>query len=645
REVATPGNRRADYPLISCTDCGPRYTIIEAMPYERSRTSLGRFELCERCRQEYAHPADRRFHAQTIGCSDCGPHIWCSDRSGRIVADRHAALAAATRLVRDGGILALRGIGGYQLVCDATNEATVARLRARKGRPTKPLAVMVGSLAEGERLAYVEAAGREALISLGNPIVLLPVRPGNGLSPGIHPGLATVGLLLPTTAVHALLLAACQRPLVVTSGNSEGEPLAVDEGPALERLQEIADLWLHHDRPIVHPVDDSVVRIIGGTAVTIRLARGLAPLPLVLPAGPVALAVGGHQKAALALSNGTQSILGGHVGDLEGIATRERWIDQASALATLYGADLTHARWLHDAHPDYFTTRWAQERSGGRALAIQHHHAHVVAGMLEQGWLDREVLGVAFDGTGFGPEGTIWGGEFLLATASQFRRVAHLAEFRMAGGTAAIREPGRVALALVRESQGETAWPSGYTAAMRKDAAPLERLLKSPRWSPRTTSAGRLFDGVAALTLGIDRAAYEGEPAMRLEGICDRNAAGSYRLNVVEGNPRQIDWRPMIGELLDDLARGETPGAVSQRFHRGLAVAIATVCRQFAPLPVVLTGGVFQNQVLTELVLEEMTGSNQLVGLPGTIPPNDGGLAAGQLAVGLARMTEEGKCG
>lgn len=638
-ELADERDRRCGYPLISCAACGPRYSIITSMPYERSRTEMARFTLCARCQAEYTNPADRRFHAQTNACQDCGPQIWCGERGGRLVARNGEALRAAVDGLQRGLIIALRGLGGYQLLCDATSDSAVARLRERKRRSKKPLAVMVADFAAAERLAEIDGVSRTALVSAENPIVVLRARAESGLAAALHPGLDTVGVMLPGTPLHWLLSREFGKPLVVTSGNREGEPLAIEVAESLDTLKEIADLWLHHDRQIAHPLDDSVVRIIAGRPVTLRLARGMAPLPLELPSGVSAAALGGHQKVAIAISNGVQAVLGPHIGDLAGTKMRERFTEQVQQTLQLYGA--TAPRWIHDLHPDYFTTHFAQDQKGGRGV-VQHHHAHVAAVMLEQGWLDREVLGVACDGSGYGANGTVWGGEFLLATVASYRRVGHLREFHLIGGEAAIREPWKIAVALLQQAAGPKSFTRVFTERLQERATRLLPLLNRPQVSPRTTSAGRLFDAVAAVVLGLERSEYEGYPAMLLEAVADRNADRAYTFLIEEGDPLQVDWRPMMKELVSDVRKKVPPGTMAMRFHRGLAEAIAVVCRQFSPRPVVLGGGVFQNQLLTELIVDALAGGNQQLGLPGRIPPNDGGLAAGQLAVALAPTVRKG---
>jgi hydrogenase maturation protein HypF len=444
-----------------------------------------------------------------------------------------------------------------------------------------------------------------------------------------------VGLLLPTTPLHWQLAQSCGRPLVATSGNREGDPLAAEVDEAHEQLAPIADTWLHHDRPIVRPIDDSVVRIMAGRQVTLRLARGLAPLPLDLPCGRPILALGGQQKVALALANGAQAVLGPHVGDLDGVGTRERYLAHLRQLVDLYGAEPELL--VHDLHPDYFTTQWASQHELP-TIAVQHHHAHVVAGMLEHHWFDRKVLGIAFDGTGYGTDGTIWGGELLLTTASEFRRVGRLRPFRLVGGEAAIREPWRVAVALVAEAVSPQAALELATDDDRRSAAErVLAILNHDSYSHITTSAGRLFDAAASLILGTVAAQFDGQPTMLLESACDPSADGAYDLPLREGETLEVDWRPWVVAVLADRAARVPSGAMAMKFHRAVAAAIDAVCRRFPELPVVLSGGVFQNRVLVELLCERWTGRRPPLGLPGRIPPNDGGLAAGQLAVAVAR--------
>ncbi|QDT28547.1 Carbamoyltransferase HypF [Gimesia panareensis] len=631
-ELTDPADRRFQYPFISCTDCGPRYSLIRSMPYERRQTGMAEFGMCAECAAEYESAADRRFHAQTIACSECGPRVWCTDSRGREIVVDQAAIQAAAQALKQGQIVGLRGLGGYQFLADARSDAAVQKLRELKQRPAKPLAVMVSSLAEARTLAILNDTEEQELCSPAAPIVLLRARRDAGLSCDLNSGLQTVGVMLPTTPLHALLLNACEFPLVVTSANREGEPIACQADQIDAGLRAGADLWLEHDRPIERPIDDSVVRVMAGQSVTIRLARGLAPLPLPIAFDEPLIATGGQQKSAFAFCNGKQSVLGPHMGELECLPACERYLEQLQSLQSLY--DFAPAGLVCDQHPDYFTTQWA-ERVGIPLEKVQHHYAHILAGMLEQGWLDRKVLGVALDGTGWGTDQTIWGGEFLLSTATEYERVGRLRPFALPGGEQAIREPWRIAVMLVAQSLGEQAALMLGTEV--EPAEPLLRIGKSSRLSPLTSSAGRLFDGVAMLILGCRHSGFEGQPAMLLEATCDYSETGAYEMPIHEGELRELDWRPAVTQIWEDRRRGVSPGRMAMRFHRGLARAIARFGSFYSQLPVVLGGGVFQNRCLVELLAEEFAQSGQELGLPGRIPPNDGGLAAGQLALAIAR--------
>jgi hydrogenase maturation protein HypF len=628
-EINDPRDRRYRYPFTSCTACGPRYTIIQRMPYERHDITMSTFEFCAPCRAEYERPGDRRFHAQTDACSECGPHVWAVDADKRRIGSHDAAVSAAVAALRRGQIVALRGVGGYQLLVDATRQDAVERLRQCKRRRGKPLAVMVKSLDEASRWAVLDPRETDALRDRANPIVLVRARVDNHLAQAVHPDFDTVGLMLPATPLHALLADGADCPLVCTSGNREGDPLEYEVEAAERNLAGVCDLWLHHNRPIARPVDDSVVRIIGDRIVTVRLARGLAPLALALPATRPLLALGGFLKSAVAWSNGVQAVLGPHIGDQESLPARERFLESCEDWQRLYR--FRPETLVHDAHPEYFSSIWAQQQSLP-TIPVQHHHAHVVAGMLEHGWLDQTVLGVAWDGTGYGVDGTIWGGEFLLARSGSFERFASLRPFRMPGGEAAIHEPWRAALAVAAEAVGREQLLRASWLADKPQRRSLISVLDRPQFSPVTTSAGRLFDAAAALAMGVVESKFDGHPAMMFEAVADRSAPGRYPLRIHEGPVRELDWRPLIAQLLEEQTAGTPPGVLSMRFHRSLAEGIVQVCQRRADLPVVLAGGVFQNRLLTELIIEAAAAENLQLGLPGLIPPNDGGLAAGQLA-------------
>jgi hydrogenase maturation protein HypF len=634
-EVASPGNQRHDYLLTTCTVCGPRYALIRSMPYDREATEMRGFEQCPLCLAEYLRPADRRHHSQTNSCPQCGPRLWLSDVDGSVESHLERIVPRAIVALRQGCIVALRGVGGYQLLADARSPQVVGLLRRRKLRSGKPLAVLVANLTNAERLASIDAGERQLLASPANPIVVVPARTPSAVAAEVSEGLDTLGIMLPTTPLHYELARAFGGPLIVTSGNLEGDPLAFEADAARQRLGDIVDAWLDHDRPIARPCDDSVVRMIAGQAASLRLGRGLAPLPLPLNCRPL-LALGGHQKAAISLSNGVQSILGPHVGTLDSDATRARYLEQIEALCQLY--DARPEMIVCDEHPDYFSTRWAAEQSLP-GMRVQHHHAHVVAGMLEPGWLDRQVLGVAWDGTGYGPDGTIWGGEFLIADAVAYRRVGCLRSFVLPGGEAAVRQPWRVAVSLVYQAAGpEAASKLVFPGVDQGAVGKLASLLNRARIWPTTTSAGRLFDGVAALALGITTSAFEGQPAMRLEAACDPLCDGQYPLPLHDGPRLTLDWRPLIRAVLVDVRSEVSRATIAMRFHRALAAGVVAACAHFS-LPVVLCGGCFYNKILTELV-RTMLPCDRAMATPGVIPAGDGGLSAGQLAIGGARMAQ-----
>lgn len=669
-EVASTGDRRYRYAFTSCTNCGPRYSIIDRMPYERDDTAMAEFVLCHHCREEFTSLFDHRFHAQTNACDQCGPGLVAVTHDADIGVTGWVAIEKSVNVLRAGGIVAMKGLGGYQLLCDAGNADAVYRIRQGKRRPTKPLAVMLdaktANLLSGEdRRVFLDSTNPIIVLTAENAARLLndesipvgsyraesaesevPRRSAvTALADNLTLGLNTLGVLSPTTPLHALLLNSVGGPLVVTSGNSDGEPLAYENDSALKDLLPIADLVLQHDRQIVRPVDDSVVRVIADRPVTIRAARGIAPLPLPFNRDAQSestqmLAVGGNQKSAVALCNGRQSILGPHVGDLDSIAARERYKRQVSGLLELYQADPEAI--VCDLHPDYFTTQWAEQRADGRGIPliqVQHHHAHIASGMLEHGWLDEKVLGVAFDGTGYGMDGSIWGGEFLLATATTFCRAASLRPFTLPGGEQAIRQPWRVAVSLATQAFDDDESLSLLGLRVSSKLVGAANKLARRTIGPQCSSMGRLFDGVAAIILGLDSAQFEGEPAMLLEAACDPRANGMYDIPFDESaEVSQLDWRPLIRQLCSDRNAGTPVGTMAMKFHRAIAKSVSFVAKRFDAYPVVLGGGCFQNRILTEEIADRLYQHPRPVGLPRIIPPNDGGLAAGQLAIGLARL-------
>ena len=634
-EVRDPRNRRFGYAFTSCAACGPRYAILERMPYDRATTSMRDFPRCAVCEREYRDPGDRRFHAETICCAHCGPRPWATDGESRRADD--AAIDWVAEVVRHGGIAAIKGIGGYQLLVDATRPPAVRRLRRRKRRPAKPLAVMVASFAEAEGVASLSDTERYWLSTAENPIVVARRSGRCALANEVALDCGDIGLLLPSSALHALLLERIGRPVVCTSGNVEGEPLAYTELAAEQRLRGIADIWLHHDRRIVRPIDDSVVRVVAGDLCVIRAARGLAPYGLDgndgHPGEPI-VAFGGELKSATALWTGRDAVLAPYVGDLSDAETCQRWVESYAALRQLY--DVSPTTIARDRHPDYFTSRVA-EKCSAPSLAVQHHHAHAAAVLWEHRRCDESAVALVWDGAGYGDDGASWGGECLLASLADYQRVAHLLPFSLPGGDAAVREPWRVAVSLaalagVRPESLRNLWPNVLEARIGQ----VWYLASRIGLSPQTTSMGRLFDGVAAIAFQASTAGFEGQLAMRLETAYEPTAPGYYS---IDWRPDEgvMDWRSLIREVVDDKLRGVSPGAISARFHRALADLIACVSEHYSLLPLVTSGGVFQNAVLGELVADRVGDRPRGWLRPRRVPPGDGGLALGQLAVALAR--------
>lgn len=655
RDVVDPSNRRYRHAFASCTACGPRYSILDRLPYERRNTSMAGFEMCLACKSEYEAERDRRFHAEPIACPDCGPQLTFKD--GIITCAGWNAIDAAAVALRQGRIVALKGLGGYQLLVRADEASAVSRLRQRKQRPTKPFALMVSDFDAIARIAFVSSRESECVKGADNPIVLL--RSKGCLPDAIAPGLRQLGVLLPTTPLHLLLLSQLDFPVVATSGNRSDEPIAIDEA-GRDGLASIADAFLDHNRPIGRRVDDSVIRVIADQPMTVRLARGLAPC--VLPdleawangrklAIPAMLAVGGQQKCALAIWTGTQAVLSHHLGDMDEAETRAAFVTALRDLERLYRCDCTAI--AHDLHPDYFTTRWASTSGGRTSYKVQHHHAHAAACMVEHGLLDKTVLAVIFDGTGFGTDNTIWGGEILQTTITGFQRVASLDVFALPGGEAAIREPRRIAVSLLAQTFGLTKIPSWLLDRLgvtQENTRTWVRMIERGVNSPLTSSIGRLFDGVAALLLQTTHVNYEGEAALWLESVVDPDEASPYDLNVrldATGVAR-ADWRSMIRSLVEDIASGVASGICAARFHNALAHWTTAVAATNTCDDVVLGGGCFQNAYLTTRIRNDLQALGKNVHVPSRIPANDGGLAAGQLAIAMAhyhqKMMEEQSC-
>jgi hydrogenase maturation protein HypF len=639
-EVDDPTDRRHRYPFTNCTNCGPRYTIVLGVPYDRPATTMAAFTMCDACRAEYDDPRDRRFHAQPNACPMCGPHLTWRDRDGRALADGNEALDAAIEALTSGRIVAVKGIGGYHLAVDATDERAVAELRRRKARDDKPFAVMVQDLAAARLVCTLDAGAAAALSSPRRPIVLAPRQLQSAVVNAVAPGLPEIGVLLPYSPLHHLLLAGTGRPLVMTSGNHSDEPIAHADDDAVTRLGPLADALLTHDRDIHIRCDDSVARAGAGRLQILRRSRGYAPepLPLPFPATRQVLAVGAELKSTISVAKGTIVVPSHHIGDLEHLATHRSFIQALDHICALYG--VTPAVVAHDLHPEYLSTKLAVAL-GLPTVGVQHHHAHVAACMVEHGRI-APVLGLAFDGLGYGPDGSLWGGELLVADLDSFERVGHLAGVPMPGGTAAIREPWRMAAVWVARAIDRAAVPGalpGLDAATREAVLDLaERPL-----SPITTSMGRLFDAAAALLGGRRRVSYEAQAAIELEALArtvDRADAPTYTgtVDVVDVDGMTvIDPAGLVRRVVHDVERGVPAALIAAGFHEAIGRATAEVGATLASQRglgcVALTGGVFQNLRLTEVVEAALTDAGFEVLVHQAVPPNDGGISIGQAAV------------
>jgi hydrogenase maturation protein HypF len=634
-ELFDPKDRRHRYPFINCTDCGPRFTIIESLPYDRQRTSMRRFPLCEECRREYLDPADRRFHAEPVACPACGPTLELVDADGkRIEGD---PIAGAAKLLRKGRVVALKGLGGFHLACDATNENAVAELRRRKTRPDKPFAVMVATIEEARERFELSIDEEAALRSPRAPIVLVADR--GTLARSVAPGHRRQGAMLPSTPVHHLLLREIGRPLVMTSGNRADEPICIDNDEARERLAGIADAFLVHDRDIVARYDDTVVRVWRGGFVVMRRARSCAPNPIELPLQTLpTLGTGAELHGAFCLTNGTRAYLSQHIGDLDSEEAMGSYREALDRYRTVFGIapDLV----AHDLHPDFLSTRFAEEL-GLPSIAVQHHHAHVATVMAEHR-LEGRVIGVAFDGFGLGTDGAAWGGEFLVCDAATAERAGHLRSVALPGGDAAVRNPWRMALAQA-EDAGVAEAALGLLPGHAEEAEIVLQQIRSGVGVPTTSSVGRLFDAVSALAGLVDAATYEGHPAMLLEQAAEGGATREYAFEVVAGNGGVLlDPRPMIVAIVKDLRRGRPPAEVAGRFHRTMAAATLEVCRALRGMTglgrVCLAGGVFNNDLLTSDLVARLETVGLEVFVSRQAPAGDGGIALGQVLVANATV-------
>ncbi len=633
-ELFDPTNRRFRYPFINCTNCGPRFTIILSLPYDRPKTTMRDFFMCEKCREEYENPLDRRFHAQPNACPVCGPHVWLVDERGETVAERDEALKLLIEWLKEGRILAVKGLGGFHLVCDATNERAVAELRRRKKRQEKPFAVMFKDLDQVKEFAEVSPLEEIALTSVESPIVILNQRERNGLAPSVSPDTRTVGAFLPYTPLHHLILRDFGKPVVATSCNLTDEPIMFKNSEVERALGKLVDGALLHNREIARRCDDSVVKVMGGRVVPFRRSRGYAPLPVLLPFNlkrPV-LALGPHMKVTVAVGKGNRVYISQHIGDIDNIKAEEFFKETVKDLLSLFEVEPEVV--VSDHHPGYFTTKFGKEFFGERLVQVYHHHAHAISVMAENEVpLSKKVIAFSFDGTGYGTDGKIWGGEVLIAGYTEFERAFHLKYFPLPGGDRAVKEPYRVAVSLLKAA-GEN--PEKYLKVEPQKLSFVSRMVEKGINSPLTSSMGRLFDGISAI-LGIRYAVnYHAQGAILLEEVSSVSSeTGSYPFKIENGG---IDWRELVSAIVSDLKRGVPVSDIGMKFHNTVVEMVlrsAEILREETGIDTVaLSGGVFQNRILTEKCLRELPERGFKVLVHQVVPPNDGGLSLGQAVYG-----------
>jgi hydrogenase maturation protein HypF len=652
QEIFDGNNRRHLYPFTNCTNCGPRFSIIESLPYDRANTSMKVFSMCPDCEREYHDPRNRRFHAQPNACPNCGPHLELWSDAGSVLAKHHEALLLAANALREGGIIALKGIGGFQLLVDAQDDAAVRRLRQRKHREEKPFALMLPSLAAADGHCHISDLEARLLESPEAPIVLLERKPSvESIAPSVAPENPWLGVMLPYSPLHHLLMRDLDFPIVATSGNLGGEPICIDECEAISRLKGIADFFLVNNRPIARHLDDSIARVILGGTQILRRARGYAPLPISMANkdGNAILGVGAHLKNTIALAVEDQVFLSQHIGDLETERSCLAFQKVAADFQNLYARmpDIVAC----DSHPEYLSTKfaetWTQPSPDGLSVKlahVQHHYAHVLSCAAENE-IEPPFLGLAWDGTGLGTDGNIWGGEFLRVDATSFSRIGHLRQFRLPGGEVAIKQPCRTALGLLWEISEvfEHRYPSIMRNFSDLELQMLRKMLSQKINSPLTTSVGRLFDGVAAIMGLRQRTSFEGQAAMAVEfaahgaGTDDRYQIA---LNTESTDETILDWEPMILEIIKDIEVCQPTATIAAKFHNALAEAAVEVARLANLDRIVLSGGCFQNNYLTERTVSRLRDEGFRPYWHQRVPPNDGGIALGQVVAALRQGRE-----
>ena len=635
-EMNDPTDRRFRYPFINCTNCGPRFTIVESIPYDRCNTTMKSFEMCDACRAEYENPNDRRFHAQPIACPECGPVVTLSTPT-TLAGD--PALTEVAAMIRRGSIVAVKGLGGYHLVCDASDESAVANLRRRKGREEKPLAVMVGSIEQAQTLAHISPEVVEVLSSDRRPIVLVEKRDGTTLAASVAPDNRHAGLMLPYTPLHHLLLADVGRPVVMTSGNHADEPIVYADADAQEHLTPVADAVLSHDRPIRMRCDDSVVRVVDRRIYPIRRSRGLAPAPIHVdpPFRVPVLGVGAQLKHTFCLGIDERAVMSQHIGDLQSYEAMAAFEDAVGHFRQVF--EMEPEVVAHDLHPEYLTTKWAAAQREARLVKVQHHHAHIASCLADNGRSDR-VIGLALDGTGMGDDGTLWGCELLVSDLVTYTREAHLRYVPVPGGEAAIKEPWRMAAVYLERIFGGSALglDLDLVKATESSWGPILKMASGGINSPQASSAGRLFDAVAAILIGRHRVTYEGQAAAALEQMADPATTDAYPCRVEDG---VIEGSDLVGCVVEDIRAGERAARAAARFHNGLARVLAEVSAaaraNHGISTVALTGGTFQNLLLLTRTRALLEADGFEVLIHRRVPPNDGGISLGQTVIANAR--------
>lgn len=645
-EMFDPDNRRFLYPFINCTNCGPRFSIIESLPYDRSNTSMKQFEMCDECKSEYENPLDRRFHAQPIACPKCGPQVQLLNHHGKIICEREVAISETVQKIKEGKIIALKGLGGFQLIVNAGIDDAVKILRHRKHRDEKPFALMFPSIEMIKEHCIVSGVEENTLLSSESPIVLLrkksdfryPVsciqhptkwRAASSISESVAPKNPYLGVMLPYTPLHHLIIKEFGQPVIATSGNISEEPMCIDENEAIERLSGIVDYFLVHNRPIIRPVDDSVVRIVKDKLVILRRARGYSPLPLSITnaAEENFICVGGHLKNTVSVKKGNKVFISQHIGDLENTEAEKYFRNTISDFKQMYKVNPAYL--VHDLHPDYTSTKYCSAQNL-KAIPVQHHLAHI-AGCYEENHLEGKCFAVCWDGTGYGFDKTIWGGEFFTYSEEEFSRVAHFKKFRIPGGDAAIKDTRRSLTGILYEIFG-----NDIPFAKLNRAIPENELLLFAQMLDKnincfaTTSVGRIFDAVSSLLNICSKSSYEGQAAMMLEFAADQTTLSRYDFNLTDNSIFIVDWQPMFEQMIDEIFRGIDASVISAKFHNTLVEIIITLSKKIGLTDIILTGGCFQNVFLLERTIDRLVEEKFNPHWNKIVPTNDGGISFGQ---------------